>query len=85
MVDLHAFLPGDKTEPNAQFENECLHLAQNGRFQVLLRVGVFETQEIEHIRIAEHQIGRELVLGLECIEFPPNELIGLFRECRALE
>src|ERR1035437_8372831 len=57
VVNLHALLAGHKTETHAQFQDERFHLPQNCRLQILLRVGVLQTQEIENVGIAENQVG----------------------------
>ena len=52
-----AFLPFEKGEARAEFEDERLNLAQDGCLQILLRVSVLQSQKIQDVRIAEHEIG----------------------------
>ena len=55
-IDHHALLAGGERKPGAEFDQERLHLAENGRFQVGFRVGVLEAQEVEEVRVAEHEV-----------------------------
>src|SRR5437773_5273609 len=76
-INLHPLLPLDETEAHAEFENECLHLPQNRGLNVLLRVRVFQSQEVQQIRIAKYQIGCQLVLLAQLLEFHRHQLGGL--------
>jgi hypothetical protein len=40
------FLTGDEGEPGPEFEQERLHLAEDGGFQVGFRVGVLQPEEV---------------------------------------
>src|SRR5260370_29906733 len=58
VVNLHTLLAGDETKTHAHFEDESLHLSQDRRFQVLLRISVFQAEKIEYVGIAKDHIGR---------------------------
>jgi len=84
-VNLHPLLALHETETHAELQNKRLHLAQDGRFDVLLRVGVLQPKEIEQIRIAEHQGGGQLVLLAQLLQFHLGQFGGFPRQRRALE
>ena len=46
-INLHPLLALDETEADAKLEDECLHLAQDGGFDVLLGVGILEAKEVQ--------------------------------------
>lgn len=77
-VEGDPLLPFDESEPSAEFEQNRLDLAEDGCFEVLLAVGVFQTEEVEDIRIAENEIGRERVVVAESFEFLLDQLFGFF-------
>ena len=78
--NLHPLLPFEECEADAEFEDECFHLAQNGGFDVLFRVGVFELKEVEKVRIAKNQVRCEFVLLAECFERSISPSLTGFRE-----
>ena len=84
-VDHDPLLAGDEREPAPEFEDERLHLAQDGRLDILLAVGVLQPQEVEKVRVAEHEVGREFVRRAEFGEFLGRELLRLPRQRRPLE
>jgi hypothetical protein len=85
VVDLHALLTGHETEPHSQFKDKGFHLAEDGHFQVLLRVCVFQAEEIGDVGIAEDQIGSELVFLAQLFEFQRGQFFRFARQRRALE
>jgi hypothetical protein len=52
-----ALLPGNKTEACAQFQQKAFHVAQDRRFQIALAVAIGQSEKIQHVGIAKHQIG----------------------------
>src|SRR5260221_307940 len=85
VVNLHTLLAGHETETYTQFEDEGFHLSQNRRFQVSLRIGVFQPEKIEDVGIAEDQVGRELVFLAQLLEFLTDEFVRLLGKRGALE
>lgn len=55
--DSHALLADGKGKADAQFEQERLHLAQNGCFKIALAGGALESDEIENVGITETRSG----------------------------
>ena len=56
-VHSNAFLALQKGEANAEFEDEGLHFAQDGSFDILFSVAVLEAQNIKQVGIAEDEVG----------------------------
>ena len=83
-VERDPLLAGYKREARAKFEEEALHLAEDGGFEVLLGIDVGEPEEIEDAGVAENEIGRELVFGPERVEFLASQCTGVFRAGGAL-
>ena len=83
-VERDALLAFDEGEARAQLEEKTLDLAQQGGLEVLLTVGVFEPEEIEHVGVLENEVGSQLVLRTQCFELLANELVGLLGEGGAL-
>ena len=54
-------LAGDEAEACPKFKNELLHLGQNGRFKVFFAVGIFQSEKIQEVGIAKHQVRGERV------------------------
>lgn len=52
-VNNHALLALDEGEAFAEFKDEAFQLAQNGRFQVVLQIVVFQAEEIKKIGVFE--------------------------------
>src|SRR5689334_17374804 len=82
VVDDDALLPGNEGEAGAQFEDESLHLAQDGAFEILFAVGVGQAEKIEEIRVAKNQVGRQRVFLAQGLQLLPGQLGGLPRESR---
>jgi hypothetical protein len=61
----------------AELQDEALHLAEDGGFEIFLAIGVLQSQKVQQIRIAEDHIGCEPVLLAEGFELLPCQLIGL--------
>ena len=72
------FWRATKAKPEPELEDEALQLAQDGRLEVLLAVAVLEAEEIEEVRVAKDQVGREPVLVAELGQFPSRKLSGFF-------
>ena len=83
-VDDEALLASDEGEVRAQLEKKGLELAEDGLLEIALAVGVAKAQEVEQVGVAEHQIRRELVGGVKCVELLPDQLVWLLRQGRAL-
>jgi hypothetical protein len=77
--------PVDEREADPQLQDELLQLAEDGGLQVLLAVGVGQPEEVEEVRVAEDQVGRQLVLLAQCLQFLPRQLRRLPRQRRPLE
>src|SRR2546425_9698901 len=75
-----ALLTFEKGETDAKFEDERLHLAQDGRFEVFLRISIAQPQKIEHVRIAENEIGCERVPVAQRGQLLPDQLFRLLRQ-----
>ncbi|OGV85174.1 MAG: hypothetical protein A2340_05300 [Lentisphaerae bacterium RIFOXYB12_FULL_60_10] len=56
IVNTHRELTPHKTEIRTQLGQELLQIANDGRLQILLRVGAFESKEIENIGVLENVI-----------------------------
>ena len=78
-----AFLSSDKGEANAKLQDEGLQFAKNRGLQIFLAVSVVQPEEIEEVGIAEHEVGRELVLLAQCGQFLLCQLRRLPGEGRA--
>ena len=74
----------DEGETGAELQEERLDLPQQGALQILLAVGIAETEEVEHVGVTEHQVGREPVFFAQSLEVLLDELGGLLRESGAL-
>ncbi len=48
---------GNEREARAQLQQEALHFANDGVFQVGLAVAVVQAEEVKQVGVAEHQIG----------------------------
>ncbi len=83
--DSSSFLALDEGESHADLEDERFDLAEDGRFQISLGVGILESQKIQHIRIAEHEVGSELVILPQSRKLLCDQLVRLAREGCALE
>jgi len=57
-VERDALLPLHEGEARAQLQEKPLDLPQQGRLQILLAVGVFQPEEIEQIRVLQHEVRR---------------------------
>ena len=77
MINLHPLLTFDETEAASQFQEEGFNLAQDRRLEILLGVGVFQAEKVEHIGIAKDQVGRELVFLAKLFQLLPDELVRL--------
>ena len=62
VIDLHPFLASDEAKAGSEFENEGLDFPKNRGLQIRLGIGIFQAEEIKDIRIAENEVGRQLVL-----------------------
>lgn len=78
-------LPVHKREPRAKFQQKLLDLAQDGRFDVPLGVGVTQAKKIQDIGIAKNHVRCDPVCGTQGINFSPNQLPGFLGQCRALK
>ena len=58
----NSLLPSDKAEVRTEFQQESLQVAQDGSFQFLLAVSVFQSEKVEQVRVTEDQIGARLPL-----------------------
>ena len=85
VVDGHALLPGDECEANAEFEDETFDFPQDGGFQILFGVCVFQAKKIENIGISKYQIGSHPVFIAEFFQLHVSQFRGLPREGSALE
>lgn len=85
VVYLHPLLARDKTEPIAEFQNERFDLSQDRGFDVALAVGVLELEKIQHVRIAEDEVGREQIFLAEFLQLHRGEVGRFAGKCRALE
>ena len=63
-----------KPEPSSRMKPSSSR--RIGGFQVLLAVGVLEAEEVEEVRVAEDQVGREAVLVAEPGQLLLAELSG---------
>ncbi len=77
-------LPLDEGKAGAEFQEEGFDLAENGRLKVFFAVGVLEPEEIEDIRIAEDEIGRQRVAVAEGLQFLFDQFFRLLRDGRTL-
>jgi hypothetical protein len=76
-VDHDPLLPSHEGEAGSEFENELFDFSEDRGFYVVLTVSVLEAEEIEEVRVAKHQIGRELIRFAQFTEFLGRQLFGL--------
>ena len=58
VIHRNAFLPGDKGEIRAEFEDERLEFPQDRLLHVAFAVSPRQSEKIEKIRIVKDQVGR---------------------------
>jgi hypothetical protein len=68
-----------------EFEQEALQLAQDRGFEITLAVGIPQAEEVEQVRIAEHEIRCERIGILKLLEIRPNCCFRQPRNGRAFE
>lgn len=83
-VECDALLSCQEGEAASQFHDEAFHLAQDGRFEVFLLVGVFEPEEVEQVRVTQHHVGGKAVFVTQCGQFEACQFGRLARERGAL-
>ncbi|MNT01133.1 hypothetical protein D3C72_1355870 [compost metagenome] len=71
-------MPCDKGETRAQLQQKPFHLSQDGGLQVALAVAIGQAQEIEHVRVAEHHVGRHLPARAHVADLGLHNGFGLF-------
>src|SRR5579862_3544478 len=81
----HPLLTLKKCKTSSELEDEGFHLAQDGHFQVPLRICVLEAKKIQKVWIAEYQVGRQLVTLTQRLELHLRKLLGPSRKSGALE
>src|SRR5258708_2053597 len=84
-VDLHALLPFDEAEADTDLKDESLDLAQDGRLEIVLAVGVLQPEEVQHIRVAEDEVRRKLVVIAKFLQLRGDQTVRLFRQRCSLE
>jgi hypothetical protein len=84
-VDRHSLLPRDEGEVRPQLRDEPFQLPQDRLFQVPLVVGVLQAQEVEHVVVAEHQVGAHPVLVPQRLQLLHGDGFGLSRDRRPLK
>jgi hypothetical protein len=62
VVDRDPLLPGHEREAGPELQDERLEVPEDGRLQVPLAVGILEPEEVQEIRVAKDQVGRDAVL-----------------------
>lgn len=77
MIDGHPLLAGHECETGAEFENEAFNFSKYGGFEILFRIGVLETEEVENLGIPKDQVGRHAIFVPEFLDFHGGELFGL--------
>src|ERR1700719_2590300 len=78
-------LPRNEGETIAEFEQEGFDLLQDRGFQLSLAVAVVKPEEIEDVRVAEDQRGREAVFIAQRSEFLLGQFGRLSGEASALK
>ncbi len=84
-VDGDAFLASEEGEAAAEFEQEGFDFPEDGVFDILFKVAVAQTEEVEDVGIAEDEGGGEPVFGAQGGEFGAGDVFGLLRDGGALE
>src|SRR2546422_10591349 len=79
-IDGNTLLAFNESKSDAQFENEGFHLAQDGRFQILLSITVFQPEEIKDVGIAKNQIGCELIFFSQRFQLLAEQFVRLLRQ-----
>jgi hypothetical protein len=57
VIDRDPLLPGHERETDAQLQDERLEFSQNRRLEIRLAVTVVPSQEVQHVRGTEDQVG----------------------------
>lgn len=69
VIDRQPFPAGHERKACAEFQQELLHFAQDRIFQIALQVVIIQSEEVEHVRILQHELGRDLLRVAKVGEF----------------